>query len=229
MVLELADNRDPRSWASRLRQRRIALFERLIAPLGDPVRVLDVGGAPGFWRGYRQGGGRRLRVTLLNLERDPEGEDFEQVVADARDLGRFADKSFDACFSNSLIEHVGTFFDQQKVAAEIGRLAPIYFVQTPNRAFPLEAHFLMPGFQYLPVTVRTMLHRRFRMGWVERQPDPILARAEIEQLRLLSHAELARLFPDARILRETIGPLTKSLIAVRAPDLETVLPADGRL
>ncbi len=124
---------------------------------------------------------------------------------------------------------MGTFFDQQKVANEIRRLADAYLVQTPSRGFPLEAHYLFPGFQYLPTGVRARLHQYFRLGWVEAQPDPVLARADVEQIRLLSHAELARLFPDGRILREVIGPLTKSLIAVRSANADSACRPDGRL
>jgi hypothetical protein len=226
MLLRFADNRDSRSWASRARARRIQLFERLIAHLPDPVRVLDVGGAPSFWRSYLQRGGRPLRVTLLNLDGRLQADGFELIVADARDLHRFADASFHACFSNSLIEHVGTFYDQQRAAREMARVAPVYMIQTPHRGFPLEPHFLLPAFQHLPLSLRAVLHQRLKLGWVPAQPDAVLARAEVEQIRLLSRAEMQRLFPDARVLREAIGPLTKSWIAVRSPQLERACPGD---
>ena len=224
MVVRLADNRDPKSWASRLRARRIRLFERLIAPLPDPVRVLDVGGSPQFWRLYRDHNQRALQLTLVNLDRRLTSPDHDFVYSDARDMGEFADNSFDACFSNSLLEHVGTFCDQQRVAAEIRRVAPIYLVQTPYRHFPLEAHFLMPGFQYLPTPIRATLHQHFHLGWVARQPDPRLARTEVEQFRLLTRREMGDMFPDARIVHERIGPLTKALLAVRAPGWDGVCP-----
>ncbi len=83
MVLKLADNTDPQSLASRLRRRRVALFERLVAHVPDPVRVLDLGGSAEIWRQYR--GRRSFRVTLLNLEHHSDDDGFEQVVGDARD------------------------------------------------------------------------------------------------------------------------------------------------
>lgn len=217
VLLRVADNRDPRSWASRARARRMQLFQRLIAHLPDPVRVLDVGGGPGFWRNYLQAGGRPLQITLLNLDRRLRADDFQLVVADARDLRMFGDAAFDACFSNSLIEHVGSFHDQQRAARELRRVAPVYMVQTPHRGFPLEPHFLVPGFQHLPLRLRATLHQRFDLGWVAAQPDPVLARADVAQIRLLSGDEMRQLFPDARVLRETVGPLTKSWVAVRGP------------
>ena len=229
MVWSFADNRDPRSWASRSRARRIRLFERLIAHLPDPVRVLDVGGGPRFWREYLRGGGRPLQITLLNLDPGQRAEGFDLVVADARDLHMFDDAAFDACFSNSLIEHVGTFYDQQRAAREMARVAPVYMVQTPHRGFPLEPHFLVPGFHQLPLWLQARLHQRFNLGWIAAQPDAVLARADVEQIRLLSCAQMQRLFPHARVLREAVGPLTKSWIAVHGPQLQHVPCSGGRL
>ena len=60
----------------------------------------------------------------------------------------FKDKSFDAVFSNSVIEHVGTFEDQKMMANEVIRVTNFYFIQTPNLYFPIEPHFLVPFFQF---------------------------------------------------------------------------------
>ena len=38
-------------------------------------------------------------------------------------------------------------------------LAQLHWVQTPYRYFPVEPHFLFPGFQFLPLTVRAVLMR----------------------------------------------------------------------
>jgi hypothetical protein len=132
-------------------------------------------------------------------------------------MPEFDDLAFDVCVSNSVIEHVGTLFDQQAMACEIRRVARSYFVQTPYRHFPIEPHFLVPGWQYLPVAVRCAIFRRFELGWMGRQPDPFLARAEVEQIRLLDARDMRALFPDAVILLERVGFLTKSLVARRLP------------
>ena len=104
-------------------------------------------------------------------------------------------------YCSSLIEHVEPS-DRERVAAEIRRVARRFFVQTPNRWFPIEPHVLLPLFQFLPRAVRRRLWR-FGAGG-----------GEFEDIALLDRRELARLFPDAQILRERVGPLTKSLIAV---------------
>ena len=71
-------------------------------------------------------------------------------VGDAVDMPGISDGAFDVVFSNSVIEHVETYENQRRMAAEIRRVGRRYFVQTPNRHFPLEPHFLVPGFQLLP-------------------------------------------------------------------------------
>jgi hypothetical protein len=216
MIPGMVDNRDPDSLASRMRRRRMRWFIRLLDDFPEPVRVLDVGGTREYWIMNSPRLPRRCRITLLNLTAVPvEGlPDTVSVAGDARRMPQFADREFDICFSNSVIEHVGSWADQESMAREVRRVAKAWFVQTPNRHFPLEPHFVFPGWQYFPVRLRAALHRRFDLGWMPRQPDPILARAEVERIRLLTASEMVRLFPDGRLVREMFGPFTKSLIAL---------------
>ena len=220
MVAPVADNRNPDSLASRMRRRRMQRFVALLEPFREPVRILDVGGRVGFWQVNAPVLPKKCEITVLNLE--PLSAEalpnVVSVVGDARRMTQFADKAFDVCFSNSTIEHVGRVGDQQAMAQEVQRVSRAYFVQTPNRWFPLEPHFLFPFWQFLPLSTRAWLHHRFDRGWHPRQPDPQLARAEVMQVRLLTARELAGLFPGADIVREKVGPLSKSLMAVRSPE-----------
>ena len=120
----------------------------------------------------------------------------------------FRDDEFPVVFSSSVIEHVPRDL-QPAFAAEIRRVSQRYFVQTPNRYFPIEPHYLLPFFHFLPERWRRALNRRFTLGW---QP-----RGHWEEINLLSARELARLFPDAKIHRERVFGLSKSLMAVAGP------------
>lgn len=62
------------------------------------------------------------------------------VVADGRRLP-FPDKSFDLVYANAVIEHVGGEADQQRFADEMKRVGRTWILTTPNRWFPVEAHF----------------------------------------------------------------------------------------
>jgi len=128
-------------------------------------------------------------------------------------MTQFADKSFDVVFSNSVIEHVGSYENQRRMADEVMRVGRRYFIQTPNRRFPLEPHFLVPWFQYLPGEVRAQLVHRFDVGWYRRIPDLEEARAEVNSIQLLSRRKFAALFPGAAIHVERFAGIPKSFVA----------------
>jgi len=207
------DNRRSDSLATRMRQRRFALFRSLIENLPPPVRILDVGGVQAFWElmGFVDRPG--FTITLLNLAVEPVFHaNFRSLAGDARDMACFSDDEFDVVFSNSVIEHMGNFEGQQRMAAEVQRVGRCYFVQTPNRAFPLEPHFLFPWFQFLPRPLQVTMVQHFNMGWYKRQPDPTAATALVDEHRLLNVHELRALFPGAVLVRERVLGLTKSFI-----------------
>jgi SAM-dependent methyltransferase len=186
----------------RFRRQRMRLFSRLL-PSTPETTVLDVGGGPMNWQWCEP----MPRVTTLNLR---SGD----VVADGRRLP-FRDGSFDVVFSNSVIEHVGSRMDQEAFACEIGRVGRRYFVQTPNRNFPIEPHFMTPLVQFLPVGLRARLARNFTLWGLITRPAPDTVASSVRSIRLLTPSDMRRLFPDARLHRERLFGLAKSLVAVR--------------
>ena len=214
-IFRVADNRNPDSLASRLRAKRFQKFAELLVGASEPVRILDVGGTPEFWIRHLQDLPVRAEVTLLNreFERRPEVLGVSYVQGDARSMNMFGDFEFDMCFSNSVIEHVGDPSDQVRMASEIRRVARGYFVQTPNKYFPIEPHFLFVGWQFMPLSLRAWLLQRRDWGWMKREPNAASARESVASIRLLSAARLRSLFPGASVDKETVGPFTKSLTA----------------
>jgi hypothetical protein len=217
----LADQATAGSFSNTRRSRRFAAFAALVDGLLEQregsVRILDIGGTNSFWEQRGWAGRDRVEVVLVNLEAEPrEHENIDPRAGDATDLSEFADGSFDVVFSNSVIEHLQTRDNQAAMAAEVRRLAPVYWIQTPNFWFPVEPHFLTPGWHYLPVAVRVALLRRRRWGW--RGPLPEAAKAEeaVREIRLMRGSELTRMFPEATLQRERIGPFVKSFVALRA-------------
>lgn len=212
-LVNRADVESADSLSNRLRAARFRLFESLL-PAGS-ARILDIGGTNAYWtqRGYAERTG--IEVLLVNLAPEPQvAENLIPVVADASSLD-YDDMEFDVVFSNSVIEHLVTRRAQHAMAREVRRLAPTYYVQTPNYWFPIEPHFLAPGWQYLPERVRVEALRRRRFGHLGPVPDPLQAFECVEEIKLLTSRELRLLFPDATIHRERFGPWTKSLTAVR--------------
>lgn len=211
-MLRIADNRDPHSWACEFRRRRVQFFSDLLR-IDETTRFLDVGGTAEFW----ENAGVRGDITILNLSpasgAPPEG--LHYVMVDARDLSRYHDAEFDVVFSNSVIEHVGTREDQRAMAREVRRVGRAYFVQTPNRNFPIEPHFIFPPFQFLPTLPRRSIAKYWQYGWYEAGSPRALNEAEDTQL--ITCSELSELFPDAFILGESFLCFNKSLIATRPP------------
>jgi len=179
------------------------------------TRVLDVGGTPSIWRLLDVA----PRITFLNM---PQGvgdcAGFDLVFASGCEMP-FNDQSFDIVFSNSVIEHVGDREAQKKFASEIRRVGRRYWVQTPNRGFPIEPHLLTPFLHWLPRAWQRAIVPRFNFWrWIER---PSRDRREcyiehyLRDIRLLDRREMVELFPDSEIRRERWLGLTKSLIAVK--------------
>ena len=200
-----------RSWVSTSdtvvgwRERRYRLFLELCA-VRDDERILDVGAGTG---GGLERFNERNPIVAVDLEGRREGWlDRPNVTVEQGDGTklRYADRAFPVAYSNSVIEHVPREL-QQAFADEVRRVADRYFVQTPNRWFPVEPHYQVPLFQFLPRRVRRALNARFTLGF---QP-----KGHWEEITLLSARDLRRLFPDAEIHRERVLGLTKSLMAVR--------------
>lgn len=200
-------------FTARIRRKRFAFFLELMASVPRPIRVLDVGGTPLFWEmmGCPEG---EVEITLLNVA--PTGtapEGIRVVEGDARDMAQFAAAEFDVVFSNSVIEHVGSSQEQQRMAEEVQRVGRRYFVQTPDRYCPVEPHFLVPFFQFFPIAFRVFLLRRFSVGWYPRLSSREEAEGVARSIRLLSRRELRGLFPDGSVRRERLWGMPYSLIA----------------
>jgi hypothetical protein len=196
------------SLVPRFRAKRMAVFRQRMSPWMEN-RILDVGGSAQTW----QESDLRTRVVILNLARSPTTRDIScYVQGDALRLP-FRDKSFGLVVSNSVLEHVGDFVSQLRFAEEIRRVGVRYWVQSPNRYFPLEPHFLFPGFQFLPLPLKRLVGRSWPFSWPKRYGA---TRSEIDQeiraIRLLTPNEMRRLFPDGLLYREKFLGLTKALI-----------------
>jgi hypothetical protein len=217
----LADQATAGSFSNTRRSRRFEAFAALVDELLEqregPVRILDIGGTNSFWDQRGWAGRERVEVVLVNLGAEPrEHENIIPRAGDATDLSEFPDGSFDVVFSNSVIEHLQTRDRQAAMAAEVRRLAPVYWIQTPNFWFPVEPHFLTPGWHYLPVAARVALLRRRQWGWRGPLPDAAQAEDAVREIRLMRGSELTRMFPEAELKRERIGPFVKSFVALRA-------------
>jgi hypothetical protein len=196
------------------RHKRMQTFASLF-PIDSKTQCLDVGGYLFYWRFIRE----KPTITLLNnyVPQDaPQqvNEKLRWVAADGC-LLPFPNRSFNIVFSNSVIEHVGGY-QRQKAFARVGaRVGESYFVQTPNRSFPIEPHLSTPLIQFMPLSCRRKLLRNFTVWGLINRPSPGQCDEMLANTRLLTYREMRDLFPDGIILRERFLFMTKSLVAYR--------------
>ncbi len=196
------------------RVKRMRVFEERIAPQPDE-NILDVGGHPDTWS-------RKItarKIIIINtypLPAAPSPNRIESLVGDGCSL-EYKEGAFDIVFSNSVIEHVGSFDQQQKFAREVRRVGRRLWIQTPAQECPLEPHYLAPFVHWLPPSYSQKLLRWFTpWGWMTK-PSPEAVAAAIQNTQLLTRNQFAKLFPDCEIYTEKLFfILPKSYIAIRA-------------
>ena len=157
-------------------------------------------------------------VVCVNVESGNESgtEWCVCVSGDACNLSpELLDEHFDLVYSNSVIEHVGGHWRRLAFAESVHRAADHHWIQTPYRYFPLEPHWLFPGFQFLPTVAQVTLSRRWSVGNRHSEGRPWTAALDdVLGVELLGRAAFRYYFPTSTVLEERILGITKSLIAV---------------
>jgi hypothetical protein len=204
----------PNSLAASRRARRWEWLQATFPDIGS-MSIIDLGGTAESWR---RAPIRPASVQVVNL--DPPPLDVpDWIRADQADACRLpahiARGSYDLVYSNSVLEHVGGHAERLRFADAVHRLADRHWVQTPYRYFPVEPHWLFPGFQFLPVTLRAEVSRRWPLVNVRSSSheDGIRGALSVE---LLSRSEMAFYFPGSTLRFERLTSLIKSLIAVKS-------------
>lgn len=211
---------------------RADLFFRLMSPRPG-ASILDLGGQDGSFM-LRVRERFDARITIADIGEDAlavareRGFETRSLAEDA--ALPFDDGAFDVVFCNSVIEHVTFPKDdclnrrisnrewvttsierQRQFAGEIRRVGRSYFVQTPHRGFPIEAHTWLPVVGWLPHRATVAVVRVSDRVWVKH--------CGYVDWNLLGGSQMRELFPDAKLHVERVAGLPKSLIAyLPAPD-----------
>ena len=184
-----------RPFSNLIRGARIRSFLKIMKP-NKGTKILDLGGQPTIWDFVET----PLIITCVNLPGiamvdHPTHHDIRYLEGDACHLLDFKFGDFDLVFSNSVIEHVGDTTKQIQFANEVMRLSNNYWIQTPCKNFPIEAHSGMPFWWYYPSWVRTY----FLNQWSKKLPDW----AEmIATTTFVRKKDLKKMLPKAKILTE---------------------------
>lgn len=197
-IKNITNIKDENSITTKIRRENFELFRSLVSLYDRKVKILDLGGTQEYWEMMKFTD--NINVTLVNLEDiNVTRTNFTFIKEDIFniDLKKF---DCDIIFSHSLIEHI----NHEKFAEIIRNSNKTYFIQTPNKYFPFEPHFLMPLIQFFPVQIRFWLVKTLRK---EMNPE------EVKTIKLLSKKDLIRLFPNSEIYGSKIFGIRQSFIA----------------
>lgn len=195
------------------RQKRWERFRTRIQPRHED-RALDVGGCSGDWAGR---GDEPGHVDILNLQEHeipetPNSPIMRSIAGNGCAL-TYSDKSYDILFSNSVIEHVGTWEDQQAFANEARRVGKRLWIQTPAYGCPVEPHYLGCFIHWFAPAWHVRIARWTSVVGLTGAAD---LNSIADNTRLLTKREYRVLFPDCEIWTERfLLVFPKSYIAIR--------------
>jgi len=201
---------DKKSLGNRFRAKRFDFFLKKIQKLDKPLQILDLGGKVNFWENRGLAGNNDYQITLLNIEIEKsEYSNIKSNIGSATDLSEFKDQSIDLVHSNSVIEHLHNFKNQKKMAQEAIRVGKKHIIQTPNKYFFIEPHYLLPFFGYLPKSVKYWILTKTKLSRLKKW-DEKFAKQYIQEIRLISEKEMKILFPNSKIYFEKFLGMNKS-------------------
>jgi hypothetical protein len=212
------------------RNRRSALFRSLF-DLGPQTRILDLGGSNGAHVHSLLVGTavRPENVYVADVDQQAVRAATSRFgfvpvpLSPAADLP-FDDGYFDVLLCSSVLEHVTIPYEevwqerstkrfqqrarerQSRFAREIERVTRGYFVQVPNRWFPVETHTWLPFVGYMPRSWQLRVIGLSNRFWIKKT-DP--------NFYLPLAGDMRRYFPSATLMREKVCGITKSLIMVK--------------
>ena len=140
------------------------------------------------------------KITALGISRcDAFAARYPKVKTLAYDgkLFPFPDKSFDVCWSNAVLEHVGDTQKQLGFLKEIVRVSKRAFITTPNRLFPVEIHTRTPLLHWLPKSMFDRYLRATGKSWAAGNYMHLLTEKGLQRLLVDSGAQRYRLVKNA--------------------------------
>lgn len=220
------------------RGRRNLRFQRFASEILRPdgiLRILDIGGTFPFWQSWWNVTPEdRMHITIVNNHQQDDTDDevsnvpyIENWRVDAMTLTPQQFGRFDVIFSNSCVEHLGSWQDQVQMARRIVDSCLPYFVQVPNKYAPIDPHYprpYVPFFACYPKPVQARLLTLSALGSGGRHT---LASAHemLDFYNPLGPGDMRTLFPDATLVVERPLGVPMSILAYRP----SVTPAAGSL
>ncbi len=214
ILRKIASSKNTDNLSSKFRRKRFKIFQTYLAKVAlTSPKILDVGGTEDYWNQINLIFGTNFQPIINNISKDELNQgNFSGIVDDCNCLSSIKDNTFNIAYSNSVIEHLSTFEEQQEMADNLKRVAKYYFVQTPAFIFPLEPYFLFPFFHWLPRRIRIWLILHFNLGWFKKCNNKMDAELLVNSIRIIKKHELKILFKNATLIKEKFLMMSKSYI-----------------
>lgn len=139
--------------------RKFNLFMHLFKPT-EKTTIIDVGASEKEYQDNANIIEKKYpypeKITVLGVD---DYKEFlkryskVKVIHYSGDSFPLKDKSFDICWCNAVLEHVGSRHKQEQLLKEICRVSKAAFLTTPNRFFPMETHTRIFFLHYLPKSI----------------------------------------------------------------------------
>lgn len=146
-----------------------------------------------------------MDAHFLKINRTYYSGTYQPVVADGCRLP-IKDGGIDFVFGNAILEHVPR--EQRWIfAGELKRVCRKgYFLANDNHWFPLDPHYLVPFYQFLPHGFKKFVSRYVSFKWIPR--------GTYERIDLLTIKEYRKLFPGANYegLHFPFSPIAESIL-----------------
>jgi SAM-dependent methyltransferase len=192
--------------------------------------ILDLGGGDGSYMDKFSSSLKPYKILVSDI--DPKAlkkareKGYETLIIDAScNQLPYEDQQINCIFCNSVIEHVTlpkdqlwtdnnstsdfstkAFEIQKKFASEIMRSGQKYYVQTPHKTFPIEAHTWLPFISYLNRKTQLKVLKIINKYWIKKtEPD----------WNLLNEDDMKALFPNAEIIVNRKFGFKKEIIAIK--------------
>ena len=206
------------------RTRKYELFKKVLKPTKE-MKILDVGAEINPtdehnlqlidiypWKNNVSAINISPKIISHIEEHYPE---VDAWIGDACAL-HWEDKYFDIVYSNAVIEHLGSFERQKKMANEIMRVGRSWFVTTPNRWFPFEFHMRLPLVTWIPCKGYFCIGSIISYNHVKRKYTfgNKFGNKYDEGLRLMSYQEVKRCFPCSKVIKQRVTVMAETLIAI---------------
>ena len=223
-----------RSYSQRARAKRAEVFRQRFVISAD-TKLLDLGSEVGAHIADIVAGTdiKPANVYIADIDADAVAEGsrrfgFTPVVINESGRLPFPDGFFDIVHCSSVVEHVtvpkadvwslrsGREFRhrsedaQAEFAREIKRVGRQYYVQTPDKWFPVESHSWLPFIGWLPRRLLIPVLKLTNSFWVKQTaPD----------WNLLDARKLSHLFEGRPVIKERSFGLVKSVTACKSENI----------